>query len=163
VWTGLICLRIRTSGGLLWTNSNEQSPWEANSHSPNQEISRILCSPKVHYCVHKSPAWYLSWGRCNQSTNFHLIFVRSIPILASSLCLCLPRSLCFSRISHPSHLCYMFYHSHPPWLDHLNSTWWSLKVTKLPIMQFFQVSCHFLLLGSKYSPQHPLLKAMLQT
>jgi len=35
----------------------EQSPsLEANRFSANQEISRILWNPKVHYLVHKSPS-----------------------------------------------------------------------------------------------------------
>jgi hypothetical protein len=34
----------------------EQAPsWEANSHSANQEIPRILWNPKVLYRVQKSP------------------------------------------------------------------------------------------------------------
>jgi hypothetical protein len=33
----------------------EQSPWEANSHSSNQEIRSILRNPKLQYRVHISP------------------------------------------------------------------------------------------------------------
>jgi hypothetical protein len=38
------------------TNFMERSPWEANSHSANQEISRLLWNPKVHYRVQKNPS-----------------------------------------------------------------------------------------------------------
>jgi len=38
------------------TNSVEQRrSWEALPSSGNQEISRIICNPKFHYRVHKSP------------------------------------------------------------------------------------------------------------
>jgi hypothetical protein len=40
----------------------EQSPsWEANSHPSDQEIPLLLCSPKVHYRVHKSPPIPKRW------------------------------------------------------------------------------------------------------
>ena len=32
----------------------EQSPWEANRFSANQEIPRTLCIPKVYYRIHKA-------------------------------------------------------------------------------------------------------------
>jgi hypothetical protein len=48
-------------------NFMEQSPyWEADSHLPSQEISRLLWNPKVHYYVHKSLPRI-------QSTPFHPI------------------------------------------------------------------------------------------
>jgi hypothetical protein len=37
------------------TNSIEQSPWEANSHSASQEFHHFLWNPKFHYCVGKGP------------------------------------------------------------------------------------------------------------
>jgi len=31
-----------------------------------------------------------------------------------------------------------------PWFHHSNNTWWSVQVTKLPIMQCSSASCHFI-------------------
>jgi hypothetical protein len=48
--------------------------------------------------------------------------------------------------------------SHFRWLDHPNNIRWSVQVMKLLIMQSSPVSCHFLPLRYKYSPQHPVFK-----
>jgi hypothetical protein len=55
-----------------------------------------------------------------------------------------------------SHACYMPCPSHPTWLDHSNYVWWGVQVMKLLIMQFSPLSCHFVPVRTKYSPQHPV-------
>jgi len=48
----------------------ELSPYlEANNHSASQDIPCLLCSPEVHYRVHKSLSLLVpSWARWIQST-----------------------------------------------------------------------------------------------
>jgi hypothetical protein len=36
------------------TNRMQESPWEANGLSANQEIPCLLQNPRVHYLLHKS-------------------------------------------------------------------------------------------------------------
>jgi hypothetical protein len=54
----IVDLAARTQGSLfsvLLSDCTEQSlPSEADSRSHDLETSRILCSSKVHYCVHHS-------------------------------------------------------------------------------------------------------------
>jgi len=45
---------------VMETNSMQQSPRKANSHSASQEILHLLWNLKVHYHVHKA----LVMGRC---------------------------------------------------------------------------------------------------
>jgi hypothetical protein len=42
--------------------------------------------------------------------------------------------------------------------SHSNYTWRRVQAMKLLILQFSPISYHFISLGIKYSPQHPLLK-----
>jgi hypothetical protein len=104
--------------------------------------------------------WSLSWV---QSTPSHPISLRSILILSSHLCLSLLHGLLPSDFStnilyaHLFHACYMPCPPHPPWLDNLNIWWSVLQVMKHPIIQSSPASCHFLLLRSKCSLQHPVL------
>jgi len=53
---------------ILLTNSMEQSPsWQANGHSPSQEIPSFM----VHYRVHNSQSLSLCWATCVQITPSH--------------------------------------------------------------------------------------------
>jgi hypothetical protein len=38
------------------TNTMEQNPPEANSHTASQEIPHLLWNPNVYYCVQKGPS-----------------------------------------------------------------------------------------------------------
>jgi hypothetical protein len=141
------------------TNFMELRPsWEAASRSATHEFSNILCNPKAHYGVHKSPPL----APVLQSIPTHHISLRSILILSSHLRIGLPSGLFPTKIIYAflfySHVCYMLCSSSPSWLDHSNYTWRRVQVTKLLIIQFSPTSYYLIPLRSKYSPQYPLLK-----
>jgi len=88
-------------------------------------------------------------------------------IIFSSIFPSVPKaSLQFSKqnsvfIYHLYHACCMPCPSHTLWFDHPSSIWWSVQTMKHLIMHFSNYSCYFLLLRSKYSCQHPVLKLIL--
>jgi hypothetical protein len=45
---------------------------------------------------------------------------------------------------------------HSSRFDHPNNIWWGVQIVKHPIMQFYPLRCYFVLLRTKYSPQHLL-------
>jgi hypothetical protein len=133
------------------TNSIEQSPsWEAISRSACQEIPRLSSNPKVHYLIHNSLSLVPIQNQMHPVHTFPPYFpnIRS-NIIFSPTPTFSERSLLFR-----SHACYMNQPSHPPSFDHCNKIWWSVQVKELLIMQSSPVSCHFLTLRSKYSPQY---------
>jgi hypothetical protein len=68
------------------THFMEQSPsWEATRFTASQEISRILCNPKIHYRLHKSlPSHYRMshWNQQHWCSTYlivsHLFFCTSV-------------------------------------------------------------------------------------
>jgi hypothetical protein len=81
----------------------------------------------------------------------------------------MPRSFKWSlsfRLSHQnpvhvsplSHVCHMPCQPHSSWLDLPNDIWQWVQIMKLPTVQLSPLSCYFIPLRSKYSPQQSVLK-----
>jgi hypothetical protein len=141
-WDQTICIRSSSSSSssssvvvvIVVVNFMDKNIfWEANSHSANQEIPRLLQNPKAHYRVYKSPPLARILIQINPVYNFPSCFYKiHINIILPST----PRSSEWSLlvsffyqyfvcISHLSHSCYMPRLCHPPWLDHPNNIWWN--------------------------------------
>jgi hypothetical protein len=102
----------------------------------------------------------LSWARPIQFKPPQPISRRSILILSTHLRLGLPSGLLPSRFPTNNLYAFLFFSGymprppHPPWLDYSNYTWRRVQITKLLIMRFSLLSCHFIPPWSKHPPQH---------
>jgi hypothetical protein len=139
---------------------------EVTSCSATQEFPNIFWSRKSHYCVHKGPLLVPIPSQIN-------------PIYTTPSRLCrIHLNIILQPISRASWWCLYFWLSHqnpihvpvrfmraicPAHLIILGLTfqlhiWRRVQVTKILITQFSPVSYYFILLRSRYSPQHPVLK-----
>jgi len=104
--------------------------------SLRQQIPHLSWNPKVHYHLHKSPPLV---PILSQKHPVH-IFPHYFPKIYSNIILpsilrssewSLPFRFSNKNIvctSHRSHACYIPCPSHPPWFNHPNNIWWSIKV-----------------------------------
>jgi hypothetical protein len=99
-------------------------------HSASQEIPRLLCNPKLHYCVHKSPPLVLSSTRRIQSKASHSTFLRSIITLYSHLFY--QPKFCMNFSSLPCVLHPQLISSSLIWSPY--NKWWKIRSLKVLIM-----------------------------
>jgi hypothetical protein len=103
----------------------------------------------------------------DESSSYpHPTCIWSILILTSYLRLGLRSSLLLSgfpteplfTLFLPMCSMYISFSSHPAWLEHFNNIWWTVQFVKTLIMKLSPASYYQIFLGSKYSPQHPVLR-----
>jgi len=125
----------------ILTYSIEQSPpWEPDQFSVNQDITRILWNPNVHYCIHKClpPVPILSRIKPVHASPSH--FLQIILILSCHLRLGFPSGLFPSGFPTKTlytplpHMCYMPYPSHSSQFDHPINIGWGVQIIKFLII-----------------------------
>jgi len=153
-WPGEHTLNLERR--IMLTNSMEQNPSEANSHSASQKFLASYGTWRFITMFTRAHHLSLSWARWIQSTTSHTISLRSILILSSDPCLgflscsslyIFQPKYCmhFSSLSHAHYMPCSF---HPPWLDHPDNVLWSVQVMKLLVMLSPAAFHHFLPLSS---------------
>jgi hypothetical protein len=146
----------------------ERNTWYADGTPAGQDISLFLWKPKVHHRVHKSPppvhilsAWIRPTHFQNYFPEIHFNII--LPSMLRSFEWFRPFRLCnqyFVCVSRFIHARYMHSPSHNPPFDDLQNILWRVQAVYLLTMQFSPVSRHFIPLGSKYSPKHPVIKTL---
>jgi len=124
---------------LCETDSMEQIPGEANSHSASQGIR-----------YHKRLPLNLTLSQMNPVLISHPI---SSHLCIGTLCGTLPIRFFeqnFICIFHLYFVCYVPHLSHRPWFNHPN-TWWRVQIMKLFSVWYSPSSCHFLSLQLLFS------------
>ena len=136
------------------------SSWETNISSASQ-IPRILCDPKVHYRVYKSPTPVCILSQINPVMCVENPLWYYPPICAwVSLSGGLSPSRFPTKILYAPlrHTCYMPRPSHSAWFE---STWLifgkAYKLWSSSLCSLHQFPVTSSLLGSKYLPQHSIL------
>jgi len=103
---------------ILSTYSMEQRvSWEAKRSSASQEIPRILCTPKVHSCIHKCPPPVPIMSQIDPVLTPTSYCLKIHLNTSSHLSLGLPSGLFSSKFSHQNPVC-----TSPPCVLHDHST-----------------------------------------
>jgi len=117
-------------------------PWEADSHSPNQDILRLLWNPKLHYRVHKSPPLVRIQSQMHP--------IHTLPsLLSSHLLLGLPNGSSLQVIWPKFYIIF----SSPPWMLHVPFiTFWSLGTVIINLYSFPGLTICIETLEGKWAP-----------
>jgi hypothetical protein len=138
--------KVLNSGifGNLYTKPNaslinfmEQSLWEDNNHSANEEIPTPLNGIRSFIIGYtRTSHWFLSYARWIQSTTHYTVSLRSILILFSHVRLSGTFSSGFPTNILMHFSCPIRATWHAPLIDHSNNTEYILKHTSYEVLHY---------------------------